>query len=144
MKLSSRKLSRERSLELNMTSMIDVVFLLLIFFMVTTSFVKTELELDPAIKVTKKTAQSTSDLDPAIVEIVENGGVYVFRVGSRDLNTKEELVDVLKQFPSESKLDGAFVKVSDGAKFQRAAEALWACERAGFSPRSYVPMSSTN
>ncbi|HAL12391.1 MAG TPA: biopolymer transporter ExbD, partial [Planctomycetaceae bacterium] len=31
-------MKRESNLELSMTSMIDVVFLLLIFFMVTTSF----------------------------------------------------------------------------------------------------------
>ncbi|MCB0185031.1 MAG: biopolymer transporter ExbD, partial [Caldilineaceae bacterium] len=34
MKLSARKLERGRKVELQMTSMIDVVFLLLIFFMV--------------------------------------------------------------------------------------------------------------
>ena len=45
MRLSSHKLQRETHLELPMTSMIDVVFLLLIFFMTTSAFVKTEREL---------------------------------------------------------------------------------------------------
>ena len=38
MKLSNRQIDKKR-LELSMTSMIDVVFLLLIFFIVTTTFV---------------------------------------------------------------------------------------------------------
>jgi hypothetical protein len=46
MKLSSHKIERESRLELSMTSMIDVVFLLLIFFMTTSSIHETERELD--------------------------------------------------------------------------------------------------
>ena len=57
MKLSSRKIEREKRIELSMTSMIDVVFLLLIFFMTTASFVKTERQLDSAIRVKNKTAE---------------------------------------------------------------------------------------
>ena len=44
MKLTSHRASQ---LDMQMTSMIDVVFLLLIFFMVTSSFQKTERELEP-------------------------------------------------------------------------------------------------
>ncbi len=79
MKLTSRKV-RSRSLELNMTSMIDVVFLLLIFFMVTASFVTTERNLDSAIKVNKQSAAANTFLEPAIVEIVpgqSGAGGYV-------------------------------------------------------------------
>ena len=53
-----------------MTSMIDVVFLLLIFFMVTSSFSLAERELDSAIKVRKAAISAASDLQPAIVEVV--------------------------------------------------------------------------
>ena len=53
MKLSSRKIERNKHVELTMTSMIDVVFLLLIFFMVFSSFLDTERNLDSAIKVKK-------------------------------------------------------------------------------------------
>ena len=46
MKLSNRAVdSRSNKIELSMTSMIDVVFLLLIFFLVTTTFVRPEKQL---------------------------------------------------------------------------------------------------
>ena len=138
MKLSSRKVQREKKIALSMTSMIDVVFLLLIFFMTTASFVKTERDLDSAIKVNEKSVAQASDLEPAIVEIVSGGSGFVFRVGSRELATGAELTNVLRAFPN--KLDGAFVRVSDGAPFQMAAEAIQACKDADFVSVSYVPM----
>src|SRR5262245_36736435 len=113
MKLTSR--GRENAkLELQMTSMIDCVFLLLIFFMVTSSFSLTERELDSAIKV-RRAALSTaaSDLQPAVVELIRgSGGAYVYKVGGREMTELEELTEVLRQF--DNKLDGAIVRAEDG------------------------------
>ena len=120
MKLSSRKIERDSKIELSMTSMIDVVFLLLIFFITTSQFVKTERELDPAIKVQRKSAsESPSDLEPAIVEVVLGDVEFVYRIGSREVTSESELTSILTQF--ENKLDGAFVRVSDAAPFRMAA-----------------------
>lgn len=137
MKLSNRKVQHDRKITLSMTSMIDVVFLLLIFFMTTASFVKTERDLDSTIKVNEKSAAEASDLEPAIVEIVPGVSGYVFRVGSRELLSSDELTNVLRGFPN--KLDGAFVQVSDGAPFRMAAAAIQACKDADFAAVSYVP-----
>lgn len=142
MKLSSRKIERSRNVDLQMTSMIDVVFLLLIFFMVTTSFVKTERELDSAIKVKNKSAsETTSHLEPAIVEVVRGGtGRYVWKLGGREFASQEELEGVLRLF--DNKVDGAFVRVDDGAPFSMAAAAIQSCKTAGFVSVSYVPLVS--
>ena len=138
MKLSSRKLEQGRKITLSMTSMIDVVFLLLIFFMTTASFVKTERELDSAIKVNEKSSSEASDMEPAIVEVVPGGSGFVYRVGGRELVSEEELEDVLRGFTN--KLDGAFVQVSDEAPFRMAAAAIQACKNADFQAVSYVPL----
>jgi len=106
--------------------------------MTTASFVKTERDLDSAIKVNEKSAAQASDLEPAIVEIVPGGSGFVFRVGAREMSSKRELTNVLRAFPN--KLDGAFVRVSDGAPFRMAAEAIQACKDAEFMAVSYVPM----
>jgi biopolymer transport protein ExbD len=139
MKLSSRKIEHERKIELSMTSMIDVVFLLLIFFMTTASFVKTERNLDSAIKDRERPAQpAPSDMEPAIIEIVRGDSGFVYRVGTRELTTQSELTDLLKQFPNKS--DGAFVRVSDAAPFRMAAVAIQSCKNARFTAVAYVPM----
>jgi biopolymer transport protein ExbD len=136
MKLSSHKRGTSK-LEIQMTAMIDVVFQLLIFFMVTASFVKTEKNLDPAIKVKKSSAQATSHLEPAIVEVSRGGGGFVFKLGGREIQSQEELTRLLRQF--DNKVDGAFVKVADDAPFAMAAAAIQSCKSAGFLAVSYVP-----
>ncbi|MCR9117836.1 MAG: biopolymer transporter ExbD [bacterium] len=140
MRLSSRKTSRDGRLELSMTSMIDVVFLLLIFFMTTAAFVKTEKQLSSAIKVEESSAQQTPrDLEPAIVEVLRNAsGKFVYRIGSRDMTSEAELSQVLKQFPNKE--DGAFVRVTDDAPFAMSAAAIAACRTARFAGVSYVPL----
>ena len=137
MRLTNRTIQHGQKIELSMTSMIDVVFLLLIFFMTTASFVKTERELDTNIKNQDSASSAASDLEPAIVEIVNSGGRFVFRVGGREVAAAAELTDILRQFPS--KLDGAYVKVSDDAPFEMAAAAIQSCKDADFTIVTYVP-----
>jgi len=143
MRLSSRKLQHERQIELSMTSMIDVVFLLLIFFMTTASFVRTERDLDSAIKVNSRSAsQAASDLEPAIVQVVPGGGGFVYKLGTREITSEQELEQVLRQF--ENKADGAFVRVADQAPFAMAAAAIQACKDAGFLVVSYIPLEGSS
>lgn len=138
MKLTSRGGSK---LDMQMTSMIDVVFLLLIFFMVTSSFQKTERELDPAVKVERKAGRQAQDLAPAIVEIVRgDGGDFVFKLGGREMTSPAELTEVLAQFDNKS--GGAFVRASDAAPYTMAAAAIQACKDARFLSVSYVPQES--
>jgi biopolymer transport protein ExbD len=140
MRLTSRKRTRETKLELAMTPMIDVVFLLLIFFMLTTAYMRPEMHLDPAIQVRQKAAATAaSDLEPAIVEVVRSGDAALFRIGAREFTNQEELTSVLRQFPN--KLDGAFVRVHDEVAFRWAAAAIQACKSADFANVSYVPWS---
>lgn len=142
MRLSSRR--HASKLELQMTSMIDCVFLLLIFFMVTSSFAKTERELDPAVKVERTTAsQATRDLAPAIVEVVRGtSGSFLYKVGGREIASQEELTRLLAQF--DNKLDGAVVRAVDDAPFHMAASAIQACKDARFAAVSYVPLAERN
>lgn len=137
MRLTSRR--HGSKIELQMTSMIDCVFLLLIFFMVTSSFNKAERELDPAVKVQGFTGQANSDLTPAIIDLLEApGGRFIYKLGGRELTTDDELTGVLTQL--DNKVAGAVVRVSDEAPFDMAAGAIQACKAAGFSLVSYVPL----
>jgi len=139
MRLSNRKTSRNSEIELSMTSMIDVVFLLLIFFMTTASFVQTERELDSAIKVkSESAAKRPSDLEPAIVKIIPAGNTYVYQVGANQLTTQAELTELLKKLGNKDA--GAFVQAGDGVPFHMSAAAIQACKNANYRPVSYVPL----
>lgn len=144
MKLSSRSRPDAGRIELSMTAMIDVVFLLLIFFLVTTSFSKAERQIRPVIQVREQTdaAPSAGRLEPAVVEVLGRGETGMFRIGSREFETVDELTRLLEAF--ENKDEGAFVIVHDGAPFHMTAAALQACRTSGFPSVSYVPASDPN
>ena len=137
MKLSSVKVERSSTPELNMTSMIDVVFLLLIFFMITANYRQTEKELESAIKEKQSGAGSQTDFEPVLIEIVPGGSGYVYRIGGSDYSSQRELEAQLGRITN--KADGAFVQVSDGALFGMAATAIQACKSVGFLSVSYIP-----
>ena len=138
MRLSSHKLQRERKVELAMTSMIDMTFLLLIYSMTALGVARTERNLESAIKSKQRSARSApSHFEPAVVEVVRSRGRFVYRVGSREMVSQQELTNLLVQFPN--KLDGVFVRVSDEAPFRMAASAIQASKDAGFLSVAYVP-----
>ena len=146
MKLSSHKADRGSKLELSMTSMIDVVFLLLIFFVMTLSVVKTERELQSTLKTSKSNASQQSDFEPAIIDIVPKGGAFAFQIGSQEVvptspeKDLEELKRILDPFPPLAKGYGAFIRVPDEAPFQMPATAIQAAKAAGFGKKvTYVP-----
>ena len=130
MRLSSQK-RVETKMELSTTGMIDIVFLLLVFFLVTSSFLPPEKELRPAIRTEEKTeSKSSSDLERAMVEIVPEGAVFLYKLGSTRTRDVDELVESLQAFPNKS--DGAFVRADDDAPFDMTAQAISAAKKSGF------------
>lgn len=128
-----------------MTSMIDVVFLLLIFFMVTASFVKTERHLNPAIKSKDKSSQRPQTPQDRAEVSIERGasGKFVYKLGGVEYPSVKKLTETLKTAYSASQKteEGAIVYVDDEAPFGMAAGAIQACKSAGFLGVSYVPGS---
>ncbi len=89
--------------------MIDVVFLLLIFFLITADFAKPENKLPAALQT-------------------EGGGVR-----SSD---RVSLEQILSQLPRDA---GVAIKAEPDVPIQAVATALQAARNAGFTRRSYVP-----
>ncbi len=141
MRLTSRSAKHGAKLDLPLTSMIDVVFLLLIYFLVTTSLIEEERELDSGIKVQRSSAQRAADLAPAVIDVTRGGSGFVYRIGGREITSAAELRSVLTQF--ENKIDGAFVRVDDDAPFDMAATAIQACKDSRFLSVSYVPLAAS-
>ena len=75
---------------LNLTSMIDVLFLLIIFFMVGTKFVETEHQLDLKLPQVKS-ANTTNAPEKKVVNVYSDGHITL----DRQQVTLEELTDRL-------------------------------------------------
>ena len=74
MRRKSNRLNDEQAADIDMTPMLDIVFIMLIFFIVTTSFVK-----ESGIDVNRPTAQTATRKEQGniIVAIKENGDVWI-------------------------------------------------------------------
>ena len=84
-----------------MTPMIDVIFLLLVFFVCTASFQAIEESLPAAISWAGSTAErpvdpELLDLDQVVVRIRARQGVTAWEVNGRPLASLEEVRDVLE------------------------------------------------
>ena len=112
---------------LNLTSMIDVVFLLIIFFMVGTKF--TELERQVGLEVPEVSEVKT--LTPAperrVINVFNDGHIEL----DREVVTLDELVRRLAQARGEYADLGVLVRGDAEGTFQNVASVLGACREAG-------------
>ena len=139
MRLSSRQQATQQlDLQISMTSMIDVVFLLLIFFLMTTSFIQPERQLTSNIKVERTdSGLNQSDLEPAVVDIYLFGDSVVYQLGAVKSSSLEDIKPILTDFTNKS--DGGFVRVGRGVNFEHAAQTIGAFKAHGFKNVSYLP-----
>lgn len=121
---------------LPLTSLIDVVFLLLVFFMVTATISARESELNSALQIDRQAAGSPADLLPQIVNVEIIEGRPAFRIGQQIVRQRDDLTALLRQLPKEG---GVFIKVSGEVPVAAAAAALQAAKDAGFAKVNYVP-----
>ena len=115
------RVKKKRSLVINLTSLMDVMFLLLIFFMVTTTFLS-----QPAIKLQLPSARhaEAERAEPVVVHIDQMGRVYLndnpMELGllgsalEREMAERTEKTVVLK---ADSRVShGVVVQVLDAVK----------------------------
>lgn len=120
---------------LPLTSMIDVVFLLLVYFLVTSNFTEPEHELSSAVQ-TEGGGVQVSELQPQIVEISRDADGVLFRIGAHRARNQAELTRVLGTLPKEP---GVAIRAARDVPISAVAAAMQASSDAGFDRRSYVP-----
>jgi biopolymer transport protein ExbD len=115
---------------LNLTSMIDVLMLLIIFFMVGTKFIESEKAMQ--LKIPK-----VDDRAKALADVPAKRVVNVYRDGSITLDGKslslEQLTKRLAVARRQYKGLGVTVRGDSDTNFQRVASVLNACKQAGIA-----------
>jgi biopolymer transport protein ExbD len=128
-------------LTLNLTPLIDVVFLLLIFFMVSTSFSR---ESQLALSLPNAEGQQAeTDHDLIEISIDANGVYFVNGTGLVD-NTKETLVRALVKLSAADKTKPIVISADAKANYQAAITAMDAAGIAGFSNLSLATREGNN
>lgn len=133
-----RQLTDQDRGKLPLTSLIDVVFLLLIFFLVTASSTPRESDLASTLQSEQAGGGRAADLQPQIISVVMLDGSPTYTLGQRRITTQRELTTVLAQLPKEG---GVFLKVAPEPPIWFTTAGIQACKDAGFTKVTYVPTS---
>lgn len=118
---------------LSLTPLIDVVFLLLIFFLVTSEFEDEERRLDIVLPSATSAVPMTSKPREVVVDIDENGKVYM----RGKVTPMEELEELLKSAVANNPTNQTVVIRADQAtSFQPVVNVMDVCNRTGVSDYS--------
>jgi biopolymer transport protein ExbD len=119
--------SRREELELNITPLIDIVFLLLIFFMVSTTFQK---ESELRVQLPEATRQAQPPSEPLEIVISAEGQ---YAVGGRELsdNRLATVVEALERVAGDDRDQPLVVRADARTPHQAVVRAMDAAARLG-------------
>ena len=135
------KLKREPppKAEVAMTPLIDCVFLLLVFFMVSTTFHKQEADISFALPGTASQSDAVEMPDEQIIQITAGGNVYLNDL-EYDHPAESEMPELVKTLilfrkTAEANQVPAMITIApdDSVKQQRVVDVLNACTAAEIS-----------
>lgn len=132
--------------ELNISPLIDVAFLLLIYFLVTTTLIKQEADLSMALPGVTRVESSPVPMDQMRIEIAASGAVLVNR---EPVDTEgndhavPNLTDRLIRYAAAARIAQMPPRVTidchDEVPEQRFVDVLNACAKAGIEHVSLFP-----
>lgn len=123
------KTTQDETPTLNMTPMIDVVFLLIIFFMVGARFTEMERKIGLSIPEVSQATALTPAPEKRVVNIFQDGNVTLDRE-EVDMNG---LTNRLSAARSQYKDLGVLIRGDASVPLQRVAEVMSACKAAGIA-----------
>lgn len=123
------KLQHDELPALNLTSMIDVLFLLIIFFMVATKFDEMERSIEVAVPEVAQAGETTPPQHPLVVSVSADGHLDL----DGSAVTAEELTTRLAAARTPLTEPTVVIHGDSKCPFQYVADALGACRQAGIS-----------
>jgi len=121
------KVRRDDAPSLNLPPMIDIVFLLIIFFMVGTKFSELERKIELDVPTVSNSGALTAAPEKKIVNVHRDGRI-VYERQDVDLPALTKKLQAAKQQYSEL---GVLVRGDAAASHQSVTDVLVACRRAG-------------
>ena len=122
------KVNHDPEPTLNLTPMIDIVFLLIIFFMVGTKFAEMERQIKLEIPSVKQFGALTSAPATRVVDVYRDGTIVM----DQEPLTVDELVRKLKEAHKEYAGLAVSIRGDGKATLQIVVRVLAACRDAGF------------
>ncbi|MFZ9935963.1 MAG: ExbD/TolR family protein [Luteolibacter sp.] len=124
MKFSSRQ---PEPAGIQLAPMIDIVFLLLIFFIVTWQFSRYETELDVSVPTAEEGAELTRPKGEIIINVLSNGTIRVEGATVDLPQLHDKLAAIARQFENQP----VRIRGDGSVAYQRIVEVIDTCSRAG-------------
>lgn len=124
MKFSSRQ---PEPAQMQLAPMIDIVFLLLIFFIVTWQFTKSETELSVSVPTAKEGADPERQRGEIIINILADGTIRIESVTVDLPQLHEKLASIAAQFKDQP----VRIRGDGEVSYQRVVEVIATCTKAG-------------
>ncbi len=130
---------QSEQLDVNLTPLIDVVFLLLIFFMVSTTFTK-ETHLD--INLPSSQAENPMDFPPEKIDVVITAeGKYTVNEQTLSADTKDALKDMIEEI-AKGNNSLPFIITADGkTPHQSVINAMDIARQLGFGKINFATIN---
>ena len=113
--------------EMQFAPMIDIVFLLLIFFIVTWSYARFETEIDISVPAAAEGKSPKRSIGEIIVNVKKDGGIFV----EGQANSEDELLATLTQVSRGYKDQAVILRGDKETAFDHIVSVLNVCQKAG-------------
>ena len=110
--------------------MVDVVFLLLLFFMVSTSFIR---ESSLKVDLPEATGQALAEQEKAIDIVINADGIFIVNDITLEQPSKEELAKVLKQVAGDNVDPHIIISADANAEYQNIVTAMDTSQQLGYT-----------
>jgi len=124
---------------MQLAPMIDIVFLLLIFFIVTWQFTKSETELSVSVPTAKEGADPERQQGEIVINILTDGTIRV-EGATVDL---EQLLAKLAPIAAAFENQPVRIRGDGGVEYQRIVEVIDTCQKAGIWNISFATQRPT-
>jgi biopolymer transport protein ExbD len=114
---------------INLTSMIDVLFLLIIFFVVGTKFIEAERQIELKLPQVAPNEALSAAPEKKVVNVYRDGQITLDRKNVSLEQLKEQLAAARSQYQAL----GVMVRGDGSTPFERVANVLNACKQAGIA-----------
>ncbi len=114
--------------------MVDVVFLLLIFFIATMQYTQSERELNVSVPVAEEGADARQTVGEIIVNVRESGEVVV----DKSVMDKTQLFEKLKRIAAVHKNQAIRIRGDGKVEYQKIVEVIDVCQKAGIPNISFA------
>jgi len=116
--------------DVNLTPMIDVVFLLLLFFMVSTSFIR---ESSLKVDLPQATGIALVEQQQSIDIIINADGQFIINETTLNNPSREQLASILRQAAGDNDDPHIIISADADAAYQHIVSAMDTAQQLGFT-----------